>query len=101
MINPLADKMLEISKEEEEDLATSMLDLDDEEDDNLVEKVQQMRKKVEDQLGLSEGFNEDELKHEVLLEKVKTMAEDTPEEVASLLQALLSRGRFGYCSTKT
>ena len=89
VITPFADKMLEISKEDE-DLETPMLDMEDDEDDNLVEKVQQMRKKVEDQLGLSEGFNEDELKHEVLLEKVKTMAEDTPEEVASLLQALLS-----------
>jgi flagellar M-ring protein FliF len=35
-------------------------------------------------------LNEDELKHEVILEKVKTMAEDTPEEVAALLQALLT-----------
>ena len=49
-----------------------------------------MRKKVEDQLGVGDGFNEDELKHEVLLEKVKTMAEDSPEDIASLLQALLS-----------
>ena len=88
IIAPFADKMLEISKEEEE-LATPVLDLEDEEDENLVEKVQQMRKKVEDQLGVGEGFNEDELKHEVLLEKVKSMAEDSPEEVAALLQALL------------
>ena len=81
--------MLEISKEEEE-LETPLLDLQEDEDESLVEKVQQMRKKVEDQLGLGESFNEDELKHEVLLEKVKTMAEDAPEEVAALLQALLS-----------
>ncbi len=49
-----------------------------------------MRKKVESQLGVGEGFNEDELKHEVLLEKkVRTMAEDAPEEIAALLQSLL------------
>jgi len=89
VILPFSDKMLEISKEDEE-LEAPSFDIEDEEDENLVEKVQQMRKKVEDQLGLTEGFNEEELKHEVLLEKVKAMAEENPEEIASLLQALLS-----------
>lgn len=89
VIAPFADKMLEVSKEEEELVAPS-LELDEEEGDDLIEKVQQMRKKVEEQLGIGSNFNEDDLKHEVILEKVKTMAEDTPEEVASLLEALLS-----------
>jgi flagellar M-ring protein FliF len=89
VIAPFADKMLEVSKEDEELVAPS-LELDEEEGDDLVEKVQQMRKKVEDQLGMGSNFNEDDLKYEVILEKVKTMAEDTPEEVASLLEALLS-----------
>jgi len=89
VIAPFADKMLEVSKEDEELVAPS-LELDEEEGDDLVEKVQQMRKKVEDQLGMGSNYNEDDLKHEVILEKVKTMAEDTPEEVASLLEALLS-----------
>ena len=89
VIAPFADKMLEVSKEDEEIMAPS-LELDEEDGDDLVEKVQQMRKKVEDQLGMGNNFNEDDLKHEVILEKVKTMAEDTPEEVASLLEALLS-----------
>ena len=89
VIAPFADKMLEVSKEEEELVAPS-LELDEEEGDDLIEKVQQMRKKVEEQLGMGSNFNEDDLKHEVILEKVKTMAEDTPEEVASLLEALLS-----------
>ena len=89
VIAPFADKMLEVSKEDEELVAPS-LELDEEEGDDLVEKVQQMRKKVEDQLGMGSNFNEDDLKHEVILEKVKTMAEETPEDVASLLEALLS-----------
>ena len=89
VISPFADKMLEVSKEEEE-LATPILMVDDDEGEDLVEKVQAMRKKVEDQLGVGEGFNEDELKYEVILDKVRTMAEDSPEDIASLLQALLS-----------
>jgi len=89
VISPFAERMLEISKEEDE-FEKPVLELDDDEEEDLIEKVQAMRKKVEDQLGVGEGFNEDELKHDVLLEKVKTMAEDSPEEVASLLQALLA-----------
>lgn len=88
VITPFSEKMLEISKEEEE-LERPSLELDEDEDDGLVEKVQAMRKKVEDQLGVGQNFNEDELKHEVILEKVKTMVTDEPEEIASLLQALL------------
>ena len=94
VISPFAERMLEISKEEE-DLAKPILDIDDDEDEDLVEKVQAMRKKVEDQLGVGDGFNEDELKHDVLLEKVRTMAEDAPEEIASLIQALLSEEAEG------
>jgi len=89
VISPFSEKMLEISKEEEE-LERPTLELDEEEDDGLVEKVQAMRKKVEEQLGVGQNFNEDELKHEVILEKVKTMATDAPEEIAALLQALLA-----------
>jgi len=89
VIAPFADKMLEVSKEEEE-LAAPSLDVEEEEEGDLVEKAQQIRKKVEDQLGIGNNFNEDDLKHEVILEKVKTMAEDAPEEVASLLESLLS-----------
>ncbi len=88
VIIPFSQKMLEISKEDD-NLDTPNLDIEDDEEEDLVEKVQAMRKKVEDQLGVGEGFNEDELKHEVLLEKVRTMADDAPEEIAALLEALL------------
>ena len=89
VIVPFADKMLEVSQEDE-DLMAPSLEIEEDEEDDLVEKVQQMRKKVEDQLGLGNNFDEEDLKHEVILEKVKTMTEETPEEVASLLEALLS-----------
>ncbi len=89
VITPFAERMLEVSKEEDE-LSRPILEIDDDEDEDLVQKVQDMRKKVEDQLGVGQGYNEDELKYEVILDKVRTMAEDGSEEVASLLQALLS-----------
>ncbi len=89
IISPFAERMLEISKEEEE-IEKPYLDLDDDDGEDLVEKVQTMRKKVEEQLGVGEGFSEDELKYEVLLEKVKAMADENPEDIAMVLQALLS-----------
>ena len=94
VITPFAERMLEVSKEDEE-LVKPILEIDDDEDEDLVQKVQDMRKKVEDQLGVGQGFNEDELKYEVILDKVRTMAEDGPEEVASLLQALLTEEAEG------
>jgi len=89
VISPFADKMLEVSRDDEE-LASPILDVEDDEDEDLVQKVQDMRKKVEDQLGVGENFDEDGLKYEVILDKVRGMAEDAPEDIASLLQALLS-----------
>jgi flagellar M-ring protein FliF len=88
VISPFAFRMLEVSKEDEE-IDRPLLDIDDDEEEDLVEKVQQMRKKVESQLGVGDGFNEDELKHDILLEKVRAMTLDAPEEIASLLQSLL------------
>ena len=89
VITPFAEKMLEVTKEEE-DIEKPVLNLEEEEDEDLVEKVQAMRKKVEEQLGVTENFNEDDLKYDVLLEKVRAMVEEAPEEIAGLLQALLS-----------
>jgi flagellar M-ring protein FliF len=88
LITPFAERMLEFSKEED-DMKRPVLDIDEDEEEDLVERVQSMRKKVEDQLGLGENFNEDDLKYDVLLEKVRTIADEKPEELASLLQALM------------
>lgn len=88
-IAPFAQRMLEVSKEEDE-LGKPILSIENDEDEDLVEKVQSMRKKVEEQLGVGDAYSEDELKYEVLLEKIKGMADESPEAVALVLQALLT-----------
>ena len=89
LITPFAERMLEFSREEDE-LERPSLDIDEEEEEDLIDRVTQMRKKVEDQLGVGSGsFSEDDLKHDVLLEKVRALAEEKPDELASLLQALM------------
>ena len=98
VITPFSAKMLEVTKEEEE-FEKPDLELGDDEDEDLVEKVQAMRKKVEDQLGMTDGYNEDELKYDVILEKVRGMAEDSPEDIAGLLEALLTEESENTTST--
>lgn len=89
VISPFAQRMLEVTKIDEE-ITKPELSIEDDEDEDLVEKVQQMRKKVEEQLGVGENFNEDELKYDVLLDKIRNMAEENPETISSILETLLS-----------
>ncbi len=88
IISPFSERMLEFSKEDD-GVEKPILDLDEDDEEDLVEKVSAMRKKVEEQLGIGENFNEDELKHEVLLEKIRSFADEKNEEFAAILQALL------------
>ncbi len=89
VITPFAKEMLEISKEEES-VKKPVLDFAEEDDTDLADKVQKMRKKVEEQLGVGDNFNEDGLKYDVLLEKLRAITEDHPEDIATLIQNLLS-----------
>ena len=100
VISPFAEKMLEVSKEDEA-LEKPILDITEDEDDDLIEKVQEMRKKVEDQLGVGQNFNEDELKYDVLLEKLKTMSEEHPDDMAMLIQSLLTEEATGTAAYQT
>ncbi len=94
IILPFAERMLEVTKEEDA-LEKPVLDFEDEDEEDLVEKAQQMRKKVEEQLGMNENYNEDELKHDVLIEKIKTIADEKPEDLASIFHALIQEELSG------
>ena len=66
------------------------IDFDEEEIEDTYDKLQELKQKVEQQLGINNEINQDELKYEVLLEKVTLMTEEAPEDIAALLEALLS-----------
>jgi len=57
--------------------------------EDTLEKFKKARKKVEDQLGIGEDFNEEELKYDVLLEKLKSLSDNKSEEIAGLLQTMI------------
>ena len=88
VIVPFMQKMLEETKEEEEQAQDDLEDIEMDAEDTL-EKFKAARKKVEEQLGLSGEFNEDELKYDVLLEKMKIVVTERSEEISNLLQDMV------------
>lgn len=89
VIEPFSKRMIDYSIEE---YTTEDVKLDEEDEDSAedtLEKFKKARKKVEDQLGIGEEFNEEELKYDVLLEKLKTLSDEKSEEIAGLLQTMI------------
>ncbi|NPA82711.1 MAG: flagellar basal body M-ring protein FliF [Epsilonproteobacteria bacterium] len=89
VIVPFSQKMLEETKEEEERLEKLAIEEEKEAAEDTLEQYKNMKKKIEEELGLGEQFDEEELKYEVLLEKMKQIASENPEEVANILQTLV------------
>jgi len=89
VIVPFSEKMLEIKPEEEEDYSKREIDFEEEEVEDTYDKLKDLKAKVEQQLGINNEINQDELKYDVLLERIRNMTEEKPEEVASVLTSLL------------
>lgn len=87
IIVPFTERMLEVQNTEEEKI-TSLFETSDDEDEEF-NKFGEMRKRVEEQLGIGKGFNEDEVKYDVLLEKMRAIIEEKPEEIATLFKMLI------------
>ncbi|MBZ7965583.1 flagellar basal-body MS-ring/collar protein FliF [Campylobacter molothri] len=95
VITPFTQKMLEdmAAQEEAQEGGVNAI-IDDAED--ALEKFNAARKKVEEQLGFGDGFNEDTIQYEVLLEKLRGLVSDKGEEIAVLLQNLIQNdSEFG------
>lgn len=89
VIEPFSKKMVEHSVEDFNADDIKIEDDDEDSAEDTLEKFKKARKKVEDQLGLGEDFNEEELKYDVLLEKLKSLSDDKSEEIAGLLQTMI------------
>ncbi|MDY6120282.1 MAG: flagellar basal-body MS-ring/collar protein FliF [Campylobacter sputorum] len=92
IIVPFSEKMLEEQIEEyeptKEDLG--LMDIQEDTEDTL-EKFKAAKQKVEEQLGLRDGnLNEEELKYDILLEKMQTIVNSKSEEIATLLQEMVN-----------
>lgn len=89
VIIPFSRKMVETKLDDFEDEIEPVKLEEEEGVEDTLEKFKQARKKVEDQLGIGQDFNEETLKYDVLLEKLKHLAEQRSEEFASLLQSMI------------
>lgn len=87
VIVPFSQKMLEDITLDEEGMDENDEFLDDAED--TIEKMNAARKKVEEQLGFGDGFNEDSLQYDVLLEKLRNISNEKSEEISMLIQKLV------------
>ena len=88
VIVPFTQKMLEVKVEEEEPVKEE-IEINEEEIETTYDKIKELKEKVEQQLGISSEVNEEELKYEVLLERVTKMVEEHPEQVAKVLENLI------------
>jgi flagellar M-ring protein FliF len=89
VIVPFTQKMLEVKVEEEESVKRAEIEINEEEIENTYDKIKELKEKVEQQLGIGNEVNEEELKYDVLLERVTKMAEEKTEEVAKVLENLV------------
>ena len=99
VIVPFSEKMVESTKEEFSAEEIKMKEDDEDSAEDTLEKFKKARKKVEDQLGIGDDFNEEELKYDVLLEKLRALSDDKSEEIAGLLQSMIrNEGDYDFHS---
>ena len=98
VIMPFMEKMLKDLTPDDESLLQDSMNVDDEAEDTL-ERFKAARKRAEDELGISQDFNEEDLKYDVLLEKMKAIVSEKSEEVANLLQGMV-KNDSAFASSK-
>lgn len=88
VIVPFMNKMLMDTKPQEETVFEEEIDVEEEAEDTI-ERFKAAKKRAEDELGMNDDFNEEDLKYDVLLEKMKGIVAERSDEVASLLQSMV------------
>ncbi|WP_024115979.1 flagellar basal-body MS-ring/collar protein FliF [Helicobacter pylori] len=97
VIVPFSERMLEVVPDEDEEVKSMFEEMDEEEDE--LNKLGDLRKKVEDQLGLNATFSEEEVRYEIVLEKIRGTLKERPDEIAMLFK-LLIKDEISSDSTK-
>ncbi|MCQ2825254.1 flagellar M-ring protein FliF [Helicobacter pylori] len=87
VIVPFSERMLEVVPDEDKEVKSMFEEIDEEEDE--LNKLGDLRKKVEDQLGLNATFSEEEVRYEIILEKIRGTLKERPDEIATLFKLLI------------
>jgi flagellar M-ring protein FliF len=88
VIKPFIDRMMEIPIAEEEPPKHIEFEEDEEEEDS--DRANELKKRIEQQLGAGAGADEEKLKYDVLLERLRTACDEKPKDVAILIGSLLN-----------
>ncbi len=88
VIVPFANRMMEVPTEEEE-IPETTIEFDEEELEDNSDRLNELRKKVENQLGLGDNMDEEKMKYDILLERIRGIAEERIEEVSQLITSLV------------
>jgi len=89
VIAPFGQKMLEEYKEDEE-LAAAESELEEENvEDELLKEYNEAKRRAEEELGLTKGLDKEDIKHEVILEKIRQEIDKSPEDTAKLIKSII------------
>ena len=84
--------MLQDYNEEEEDINEIEIE-EDSEDMDAMREYNEAKKKAEEELGIKSEMDKEEIKHEVLLQKIRTEIEQNPEDAAKLLKSIVENDK--------
>ena len=93
VIVPFSQKMLEETFEDHEESIQKQVLEDEESAEDTLDKFREMKKKVEEQLGIEGEFNEEEVKYDVLLDKLRELVDNKSEDVANIIESLFKSER--------
>ncbi|RUM68385.1 MAG: flagellar M-ring protein FliF [Sulfurospirillum sp.] len=89
VITPFGEKMLEEYKEEEE-ITDAESELEEEEkEDEILKEYNEAKRRAEEELGLGKELDKEEIKHEVILEKIRHEIDKNPEDTAKLIKSII------------
>lgn len=92
IIIPFGERMLEEYNVEEEMIDEIEIE-EDQEDTDAMKEYNEAKKKAEEELGIKSGMDEEEVKHEVLLQKIRSEIEQNPEDAAKLLKSIVENDK--------
>jgi len=92
IIVPFGEKMLQDYSSEEENIEEIEIE-EDIEDADAMKEYNEAKKKAEEELGISGNMDEEEIKHEVLLQKIQSEIEQHPEDAAKLIKSIVDNDK--------
>jgi len=88
VIVPFSKKMLELQLQDDDE-NEELIKIKKEEEEDLANKFNDMKRRVEKELGVNDEMTEDDIKNEVIFDKLKATIEERPEEASVLFTSLI------------